>query len=94
VPYAVELFLDARADRRVRRIWAALDGHGVTSLGAMPGCDHHPHVTLAVFEDGEPDRVGEVLRPVLARAARSRCGWRPVEVPDGRVRARLAGNPR
>ncbi len=36
MPYAIELFLDERADHHIRRIWAALDDHGIPSLG-VPG---------------------------------------------------------
>ncbi|MEU8660302.1 2'-5' RNA ligase family protein [Actinoplanes philippinensis] len=69
MPYAIELFLDERADRRVRQMWAALDAAGVMSLGGRPGTDHHPHVTLSVFQEGDPDQVADVLRPVLATTA-------------------------
>jgi hypothetical protein len=68
VPYAVELFLDEEAEQQVRRIWAALDEAGLPSLGGQPGADHHPHVSLSVFDHGAPARVAEGLRPVLAGA--------------------------
>ena len=55
--YAIELFLDEDADAQVRRVWAALDEHGVTSLGSVPASDYHPHVTLSVFECGDPAAV-------------------------------------
>lgn len=63
--YAIELFLDEDADARVRRIWAALDEQGITSLDSDPGSDYHPHVTLSVFEDGDPAEVLEAL-PLVA----------------------------
>ncbi|MBB2947578.1 2'-5' RNA ligase [Actinoplanes lutulentus] len=66
--YAIELFLDERADADVRRMWAALDERGVRSLGGIPGADHHPHVTLSVFSGGDLVRIADVLRPVLAEA--------------------------
>ncbi|WP_109593818.1 2'-5' RNA ligase family protein [Actinoplanes xinjiangensis] len=69
VPHAIELFLDEHADRLVRRIWAALDAHGITSLGSRPHCDDHPHVTLSVFERGDPARITDTLRPILATVA-------------------------
>jgi 2'-5' RNA ligase len=65
MPYAVELFLDERADRRIRQIWATLDDHGITSLGSIPGAAYRPHVSLSVFENGDPEEVAEALRPVL-----------------------------
>jgi 2'-5' RNA ligase len=68
MPYAIELFLDDSSDRAVREIWAALEDRGVPSLGSRPDSDHHPHVTLSVFASGDPARVADVLRPVLATA--------------------------
>ncbi|MBT8227073.1 MAG: 2'-5' RNA ligase family protein [Dactylosporangium sp.] len=67
--YAVELFLDEDADRRVRQIWAALDERGVTSLGSTPSTRYHPHVTLSVYERGDAAEVAGALRPVLATTA-------------------------
>jgi hypothetical protein len=69
VPYAVELFLDEEAEQQVRRIWAALDRAGISSLGGIPDTHYHPHVSLSVFDQGEPARVVEALRPVLAGSA-------------------------
>jgi hypothetical protein len=65
VPFAIELFLDERADHRIRQIWAALDEHGLPSLGSIPDSDYHPHVTLSVFEHGDPAQVADALRPIL-----------------------------
>jgi len=66
VPQAIELFLDERADHRIRRIWAALDDHGVTSLGSIPDSRYRPHVTLSVFGRGNPAEVADAVRPVVA----------------------------
>lgn len=66
MPYAIELFLDDEADHRVRQIWTALDGHGVPALGSVPGAGYHPHVSLSVFEGGDPAGTAEALRPILA----------------------------
>jgi len=68
MPLAVELFLDQEADRRIREIWAALDARGITSLGGIPGTLYRPHVTLSVFERGDPARVAAALRPLLNAA--------------------------
>jgi hypothetical protein len=65
VPFAVELFLDERSESRVREIWSALDTHGVMSLGAMPGADYHPHVSLFAFELGDLATVEATLRSVF-----------------------------
>ncbi|MCA2216104.1 2'-5' RNA ligase family protein [Wangella sp. NEAU-J3] len=66
MPHAVELFLDERADHQIRQIWAALDAYGVTSLGSVPQSRYRPHVTLSVFEHGNPSEVADAVRPVLA----------------------------
>lgn len=68
MPYAIELFLDENADRRVRQIWAALDEHGVTSLASVPDTSYHPHVSLSVYQRGDSVEVAKALRPVLAPA--------------------------
>ncbi|MBO0807260.1 MAG: 2'-5' RNA ligase family protein [Actinobacteria bacterium] len=73
MPFAVELLLDERSDQRVRQIWAALDEQGITSPGGIPGSEYRPHVSLTVFEDGDPGQVAEVLRPLLRTA-----GWPPL----------------
>ncbi|MFC4066660.1 2'-5' RNA ligase family protein [Actinoplanes subglobosus] len=69
MPFAIELFLDEHSDRLVRHIWAALDAHGVGSLGSRPGSGRHPHVSLSVFEHGDASTVSDVLRPMLADVA-------------------------
>ncbi len=63
--FAIELYLDERADHRIRQIWAALDEQGVRSLGSIPDSAYHPHVTLSVFEYGDTAQVADVLRPLL-----------------------------
>jgi 2'-5' RNA ligase len=47
---ALELYFDGASEARVRAIWAALDAHGVPSLGAAGGA-FHPHVSLCVADD-------------------------------------------
>jgi hypothetical protein len=66
MPYAIELFLDERADHQIRQIWAALDERGIPSLGSIPGTQYRPHVTLSAFEHVDPAEVAEALRPLLA----------------------------
>ncbi|GIH21622.1 2'-5' RNA ligase family protein [Rugosimonospora africana] len=68
MPYAIELFLDERADGRVRQIWGALDTHGISSLGSIPDTHYHPHVTLSGFDHGDPTQVARALRPVLVNS--------------------------
>lgn len=64
--FAVEVYLDADADARVRRIWSALDARGITSLGSIPDTDYHPHVSLAVGGDVDNSQVAEALKPRVA----------------------------
>jgi len=68
MPYAIELFLDDRADRQVRQIWAELDAGGIESLAGAPDADYHPHVTLSVFDCADIGAVVEQVRPILATA--------------------------
>lgn len=63
--FAIELFLDEEADQRVRQIWAALDREGIRSLGGDLESDYRPHVSLSVFEQGDPTEVARILRPIL-----------------------------
>jgi 2'-5' RNA ligase len=67
--YAIELFLDDRADRQVRRIWAALDAGGVPSLASAAGADSRPHVSLSVFDCEDVREVAAQIGPVLATAS-------------------------
>jgi hypothetical protein len=69
MPYAIELFLDEPADDRIRQIWAALDDHGIPSLGSIPGAGHPPHVSLSVFDHGDPAEITDALRPILVACA-------------------------
>ncbi|MDT0341731.1 hypothetical protein [Streptomyces litchfieldiae] len=68
MPFAIELLLDPAADRRVREIWAALDAHGVPSLGTNPGGEVRPHVTLSVFDGYDAERLPDAARPLLRGA--------------------------
>jgi 2'-5' RNA ligase len=65
MPFAVELYLDEDADRRVREVWEMLDGEGIRSLGSQPGTDYHPHVSLAAFGEVDIERVVPALRDAL-----------------------------
>ena len=68
MPFAIVLLLDETSDLRVRQIWTALDDQRVTSLGSIPSSDYHPHVTLTVFEHGDPAQLAGILSPVAQRA--------------------------
>jgi hypothetical protein len=65
VPFAVELSFDEPAESTVRALWDQLERGGISSLGTVQGGPYRPHVSLAVFDDGDPDQLwGELARPV------------------------------
>jgi hypothetical protein len=66
VVHSVELFFDADADERIRRLWEDLDAVGVRSQAAVKSPSNRPHVTLVVADRMTAD-VDDVLVPVLAR---------------------------
>jgi len=68
MPFAVELYLDDDADKRVRSIWEALDAGGVQSLGSVPRSAYRPHVSLAVFDSGDGEVLDVVLREALQKS--------------------------
>jgi 2'-5' RNA ligase len=65
---AVEIYLDPASEECVRSIWAELDARGIESLGAVPGTHYRPHVSLAVFEDGDLAQLRDALVPILRPA--------------------------
>jgi hypothetical protein len=69
VALALELCFDAAGERRVRETWAVLDAAGFVSLGSLPGTANVPHISLAVFDGGDAERIGAALNPLLAAAA-------------------------
>jgi 2'-5' RNA ligase len=66
-PLAIELAFDEPSTRRLARLWSDLaalhDARGHSELGVRP------HVTLAVFRDGEPRDVGALLAALAADVA-------------------------
>lgn len=62
---AIELYLNADADARVRAAWSRLDASGIRSLGTSGNAEYHPHVSLAVFDDIEPSVIAASCRSVL-----------------------------
>ena len=63
--WAVEINFDADSEDRVTSLWASIDARGVGSLGSVPGTEYRPHVSLAVFEKGDPARLSAALTPIL-----------------------------
>jgi hypothetical protein len=66
VVHSVELFFDADADARFRKVWDDLSAVGVRSQAAVKSPSNRPHVTLVVA-DRMADGVDDVLVPVLSR---------------------------
>jgi 2'-5' RNA ligase len=69
VTLALGLCFDAAGERLVRDTWAILDAAGFVSLGSPPGSANVPHISLAVFDGGDAERIGAELSPLLAAAA-------------------------
>jgi 2'-5' RNA ligase len=67
--YAVVLHFDEETDRRLRRVWAALDVHGIDSVARTHGASYRPHLTLAIIETADEARATEALRRPLAGVA-------------------------
>lgn len=67
--FAVVLYFDDVTELRVRRMWAALDRHGVASAATAHGSGFRPHVTLAIVETTRPVQVAGKLRTPLADIA-------------------------
>ena len=65
MPLALELGLDADAEREVRALWAELERVSVPSL-ATHALPLRPHVTLVVSDDlSGMRRAGPALRPLI-----------------------------
>ncbi len=69
---ALILLFDDEATQTIKSIWEALDEEGVLSLASAPNAMYEPHVTLAVFETGDPsscaDLVADICRSHLGMA--------------------------
>jgi len=55
-------FWEKRWEQAVRELWSLLDRSGTQSLGSVPGADYQPHVSFAVFNDGEVDAIASAVR--------------------------------
>jgi 2'-5' RNA ligase len=67
VGYAVEMYLDAEAERRVKHLWHTHMDEGVGSV--LVDIGSRPHISLTVLEDAHPDELHE-LRGQLECLAR------------------------
>jgi hypothetical protein len=59
-------------DRRVRRLWSALEARGVTNLGTATHRKHVPHVSLTVMDrlPTQEDALTDAVRPALGKTLR------------------------
>jgi 2'-5' RNA ligase len=64
--YAVVLHFDDDTEDQLLALWAALDVHGVDSAARTYGAGYRPHLTLAIVDADEPDRLVESLEAPLA----------------------------
>ena len=69
---AIEMWFSEDGDRRVRRLWSALEARGVTSLGTATHRKHVPHVSLTVMDrlPTQEDVLTEAVRPALGKTLR------------------------
>jgi hypothetical protein len=65
VALAVELDVDPAADGIIRSVWAELEAAGVPSLATATHGRHHPHVSLAVADGLDVDRLRADLDTAL-----------------------------
>jgi hypothetical protein len=61
VAFAIEMYFDDAADAAVRTVWSALEHREVVSAASGPVQNAQPHVSLAVFDDGEMQAVEQIL---------------------------------
>ncbi|MBX7259129.1 MAG: 2'-5' RNA ligase family protein [Candidatus Hydrogenedentes bacterium] len=62
--FAVELSFDVEADTAVRRLWERLEEHNISDV--LPSIGACPHISLAVFDSVDPDRLGPELKQFAA----------------------------
>jgi 2'-5' RNA ligase len=65
---AIELYVDQDADRRLRRLWDAMEAADVPSLRDLTHGRHRPHISLAAAPLFDPVRVTEALRGLRVAA--------------------------
>jgi 2'-5' RNA ligase len=58
---AIELYLDQAADRRLRKLWDAMEAAEVPSLRDLTHGRHRPHVSLVAAPELDPTQVSEAL---------------------------------
>ena len=58
---ALELYLDQGADRRIRRLWDAMEESGVPSLRDLTYGKHRPHISLVAARTLDGRKVADAL---------------------------------
>lgn len=65
---ALELYFDAVTERRIRRLWAALQGAGVPAMGEHTQRLHRPHISLVAADELDPGRAAAALEGLTVGA--------------------------
>ncbi|MSP14550.1 MAG: hypothetical protein EXR62_16545 [Chloroflexi bacterium] len=65
--YAIELYLDPAGTAWIKALWHALARENISSL--LLDIGSRPHISLAVFNNLDPDRLQEVLQSFAAAIA-------------------------
>ncbi len=65
---AIECYFDPVADRRIRRLWDALEAAGVPTLREHTHRRHRPHVSLVAAPQLDPDAVAGALADLVVPA--------------------------
>ncbi|MBM7789589.1 2'-5' RNA ligase family protein [Tenggerimyces flavus] len=66
MPLAIELYFDEPAEESVRTAWGALEHAGIPVLPKQRGFDYRPHITLAVCEPADPERMVATLGSIAS----------------------------
>ena len=65
--YVVELYFDREAEERVTRLWDTFAQRGITSF--LPSIGSRPHISLAVFDEIDPDPLTNLLGDIARETA-------------------------
>lgn len=63
--FAVEMYFDRQAEERIGMLWEELASRGIDCL--LPAVGSRPHISLAVFEQIDLDRMQEEVERFAAR---------------------------
>jgi 2'-5' RNA ligase len=65
MPFAVELYMDSRADTAVRELWQSLVQAGISSQSLATGA--RPHISLCVYDSIDPSLAAKRLETFAHR---------------------------